>query len=86
MPGIPLLAVTALLAACDPYRSWPEEGEVFPWVFTPETDLEPWEEVRWETETWDPEDDPEMAGLYLRKALSREGLKWGRRESNPSAD
>ncbi len=66
-----LLPAALLLAACDP---WPADGTVFPWVYTPETDLEDWEEVRWETETWDAENDPEMAGLYLRKALEhREG-------------
>jgi poly-gamma-glutamate synthesis protein (capsule biosynthesis protein) len=64
------LPLTALaLLACDPYRAWPEEGTVFPWVYTPEQDLEEWEEVRWETGTWDPYDDPATAGLYLRKAL-----------------
>ncbi|MDP2312947.1 MAG: CapA family protein [Pseudomonadota bacterium] len=58
-----------LLAACDPYRAWPEPTEVFPWVYTPEADLEPYEEVRWETETWDPDTDRDEVGLYLTKAL-----------------
>jgi hypothetical protein len=64
------LGLAALaLVACDPYGAWPDEGDTFPWAFTPEQDLEAWEEVRWETETWDPYDDPELTGLYLRKAL-----------------
>ncbi len=60
-----------LLAACDtdPYRDWPDPDTVFPWVYTPEEELEPYEEVRWETETWDPSTDTEMAGYYLQKAL-----------------
>ncbi len=66
-----------LLAACAPdgassevtYEDWPEPTEVFPWVYTPQADLEPYEEVRWETETWDPATDPEEVGLYLRKAF-----------------
>lgn len=62
---LPLL----LLAGCDPYRAWPEAQAVFPWVYTPESGLEPYEEVRWETETWDPSTDTEQAGLYLQKAL-----------------
>ena len=57
------------LPACDPYGTWPDEGSTFPWVYSPEQDLEPYEEVRWETETWDPYEDPETTGLYLRKAL-----------------
>ena len=62
------------LLGCDPYADWPEAESVFPWVYTPETDLEDYEEVRWETETWDPTTDTEMAGLYLQKALNhREG-------------
>ena len=63
------LALPSLLAACDPYGAWPEPASVYPWVYTPEQDLEAWEEVRWETETWDPNNDPATAGLYLRKAL-----------------
>lgn len=52
----------------------PDAGEVFPYVYTPETDLEPYEEVRWETETWEPFVDTDMAALYLMKAsLHRPG-------------
>ncbi|MFN7145774.1 MAG: CapA family protein [Myxococcota bacterium] len=66
-----------VLAACGPtgadkhvgYDAWPDPESVYPWVYTAEDDLEPYEEVRWETETWDPATDAEMAGLYLQKAL-----------------
>jgi poly-gamma-glutamate synthesis protein (capsule biosynthesis protein) len=61
-------SLVALLAGCGPYSRWPDQDEVFPWVVTPQTDLEPYEEVRWETETWSPE-DVEMTGLYLQKAF-----------------
>ena len=57
-----------LLAACDPYARWPEPGEAYPDVYTPEADLEPYEEVRWETETWDPATDLDLAAQYLLKA------------------
>ena len=54
-------------------RAWPDPKTVYPYVSSPES-LEPYEEVRWETETWDPTTDTEMAGLYLQKALNhREG-------------
>ncbi len=52
----------------DPYAHWPAEGTYFPHVYTPETDLESYEEVRWETETWDPAEDLDMAGQYLLKS------------------
>lgn len=65
-----LLPLILLLAACepsDPYADWPVATDAYPWVYTPEVDLEPWEEVRWETETWDPASDPGMAGNYILK-------------------
>lgn len=65
-----MIAVLLALAACDPYRAWPEPGTAFPDVYTPEDDLEPWEEVRWETETWDPLTDTQSAALYLLKAAN----------------
>src|SRR5205085_10888931 len=46
--------VMALLLGCDPYALWPEPEEVFPWVYTPETDLPDYADVRVETETWTP--------------------------------
>ncbi len=58
----------ALVACADPYSAWPEPTEVFPWVVTPETDLEPYEDVRFETGTWTPIVDAEETGLYIRKA------------------
>lgn len=65
-----------ILLACarDPYRDWPDPTTVYPYVYTPEADLQPYEEVRWETETWTLEDDPDIAALYLIKAgLHRPG-------------
>ena len=56
-----------LLVACDPYAAWPEDGTYFPWVYTPEVGLEDYEEVRWETEDWDPSEDYGQAGRYLLK-------------------
>lgn len=64
----PALAALALVMGCDPYADWPEPTSVFPYVFTPEADLEPWAEVRWETETWDPGDDTASVGAYILKA------------------
>lgn len=65
------LAVTA--AGCDPYGHWPDPEQTYPHVYTPETDLEAWDPVRWETETWKPTDG-EKAGLYLKKLIfPREG-------------
>lgn len=60
--------IVAWLVACGPYAAWPEPQTVFPWVLTPETDLEPWEEVRWETETWEPLTDVEETAGYLTKS------------------
>jgi poly-gamma-glutamate synthesis protein (capsule biosynthesis protein) len=57
-----------LLAGCGGFADWPDPATVYPHVYTPRTDLEPYEEVRWETETWSPDTDPGQAGLYLRKA------------------
>lgn len=65
------LAILLVLAGCgDPYRHWPDPAEVFPAVYTPEAELESYEAVRWETETWDPVQDAEQAGLYLLKAAN----------------
>ncbi len=55
--------------AADPYAHWPAEGTVYPWVYTPEPDLQDYERVRWETETWDPDTDAESAALYVRKLM-----------------
>ncbi len=62
-----LLALVAL-SGCGPYSSWPDPESVFPWVYTPQSGLEDYEQVRWETETWSPS-DVEMTGLYLQKAF-----------------
>lgn len=43
---------------------------VFPYVYTPQSDLEPYEEVRWETQDWDPTADFAQAGQYLLKAAN----------------
>jgi len=71
--GLAVLGL-ALLTACpvedDPYAHWPADGSVFPHVYTPETDLEPYEEVRWETETWDPYEDLDKTALYVLKSVN----------------
>lgn len=67
-------AACALLLGCpsadpaDPYAAWPDPTTVFPWVYTPEDGLTAYEELRWETETWDPYEDTAAAGQYLLKA------------------
>ena len=66
-----MLAWLFVLHGCgDPYRHWPDADQVFPAVYTPEEELEAYEEVRWETETWDPVEDTDQAGLYLLKAAN----------------
>jgi len=57
-----------VILGCDPYHAWPESGTYFPYRYTPEADLEDYERVRWETETWTPEADLVSAALYLVKA------------------
>ncbi len=57
-----------LLFACDPYAHWSEPAEVYPAVFTPQADVAAYEQVRWETEDWDPQTDLAMAAQYLLKA------------------
>lgn len=57
------------LLACDPYAGWPDPLTVYPYVYTPEADVADYEQVRWETETWDPATDTAEVGLYLQKAL-----------------
>ncbi len=68
-PALALVALLPALASCDPYADWPETGSYFPYVYTPEDDLEDYHHVRWETETWDPAEDYEEVGLYLLKAV-----------------
>lgn len=72
-PIVLSLLVCGLLCSCetgdDPYAHWPADGTVFPHVYTSETDLEPYEEVRWETETWDPAEDLDMTALYVLKSV-----------------
>ena len=67
------LLAFGLLCSCeteeDPYAHWPADGSEFPYLYTPETDLEPYEEVRWETETWDPGEDLDMTALYVLKSV-----------------
>jgi poly-gamma-glutamate synthesis protein (capsule biosynthesis protein) len=62
-------AVSVVVCACDPYSHWPDPEQVFPHVYTPQTGLEDYEEVRWETETWSTA-DYEMVGLYLKKLFN----------------
>ncbi len=42
---------------------------VFPYTYTPQTDLQDYEQVRWETETWDPLSDTAEAALYAEKSI-----------------
>lgn len=63
-----VLLPVLLLLACEPEPAAPG-GPVFPEVYTPEDDLEPWESVRWETESWDPLADLDQAAMYLIKAV-----------------
>lgn len=69
---IRLVPLLILLVGCpsaeDPYAAWPDPQQTFPWGLPAETDLQPYEEVRWETETWDPYVDQAMAAQYLVKA------------------
>lgn len=60
--------LSLLLVGCSPYASWPDEGETYPWRYTPEP-VEDYEAVRVETETWTPLVDIEQTGLYLKKSL-----------------
>ena len=65
--------IAALLLTCpgcdsDPYAHWPEPTEVYPYISTPEANLDPYEQIRWETETWS-QDDLSKAGLYMKKLL-----------------
>lgn len=60
-----------LLACADaPAADRPADDTVFPWVYTAEADLEPYEEVRWETEDWDPLVDMDKSALYLQKSYN----------------
>ncbi len=69
--GLALIAMLVVVAGagCDPYRAWPDPATVFPAVFTPVDDLEPYEEIRFETQTWTPGVDVEETALYVQKAL-----------------
>jgi len=58
------------LLACDPYASWPDPTTVYPWVYTPQTDLPDYATVRVETETWTPLVDPEQTALYIEKSFA----------------
>lgn len=62
-----------MVSGCDDYSDWPAAGTFFPHVYTAETGLKDYEKVRWETETWTP-DDIQTAALYVAKlALHRKG-------------
>lgn len=56
-----------MLVGCG-FARWPDAGDVFPAVYTPEDELEDYETVRWETETWNPAEDLGTAAQYLLKA------------------
>lgn len=52
----------------EPYAHWPQEEDYFPFIYTPEPDLEPYEDARWETETWDTSHN-KMLALYIEKSF-----------------
>jgi hypothetical protein len=59
-----------LLLAC--VGTPPDSGSAplaFPYTYTPQADLEPYEEVRFETETWDPLTDMDQTALYVQKSI-----------------
>jgi|GEM_PF-2544629 poly-gamma-glutamate capsule biosynthesis protein CapA/YwtB (metallophosphatase superfamily) len=62
------LAGLFLIGCADGGAGEVDETTRFPYVFTPETDLDDYEKTRWETETWD-STDPET-GLYVLKAVN----------------
>lgn len=66
--AILIFVLLPLFACADPAPA-PAAAPVFPYTYTPETDLEPYEEVRFETQTWTPEDDPDQLALYLQKSV-----------------
>lgn len=65
-----MAAVILLLAAC---VAGPDDSGAaplaFPYTYTPQADLEPYEEVRFETETWDPLTDMDQTALYVQKSI-----------------
>ena len=63
------LLLLPLISACDPFADWPQPESYFPYVYTPVEGLLDYEDVRWETESWDTSDS-EMTGLYVLKALN----------------
>ena len=63
------LAPLGCETAEEPYAHWPAPETVFPYVYTPEDELETWEDVRWETETWDPAEDLDVTAQYVLKSL-----------------
>ncbi len=67
---VPIAALLILSPACedDPYKNWPDPKKTYPYVVSQETSLDPYEKIRWETETWS-QDDLNKAGLYMKKLL-----------------
>lgn len=61
-----LLRMLTLLACRAPTEA---ADLVFPYVYTPETGLRAWDDVRVETETWRVDEDEEMLALYVRKSF-----------------
>ena len=67
---MPIAALLLILQGCeeDPYAHWPDPTKKFPYISTAQADLDPYERIRWETETWS-QDDLQKAGLYMKKLL-----------------
>lgn len=57
------------LVACVQPPADTAEPLVFPYTYTAQADLEDYEEVRFETETWDPLVDADQAALYVEKSI-----------------
>lgn len=78
-PGRLVLGGVLALWGCEPEGDCDPECDggpagVYPYTYTPETELQPYELVRVETETWVPLLDEAETGLYVQKSvLHRKG-------------
>lgn len=64
----PLVIALVVTTGCSTAKEGPPTL-VYPYTYTPETGLEPYELVRVETETWVPLLDEEETGLYVQKSV-----------------
>jgi poly-gamma-glutamate synthesis protein (capsule biosynthesis protein) len=68
-PGRGYVQAVIFLLACAVDADSPPPAAPFPYRYTPEADLEPYELVRVETETWRPLEDTEETALYAQKSV-----------------